>query len=130
MKIAVLIARVLLGLIFLVFGLNFFFHFINMAQPVMSPAATAFQAGLWGSGYFFKYMKVIEIASGLFLLLNRYTALFLVILFPISVNIFLYHAILVPPGIPLGTVIIILNLFLAFAYRKYYSGIFTAKPVV
>jgi putative oxidoreductase len=130
MKIAVLIARVLLGLIFLVFGLNFFFHFINMAQPVMSLAAAKFQAGLWGSGYFFKYLKVIESVSGLFLLLNRYTALFLVILFPISVNIFLYHAILVPPGIPLGTVIIVLNLFLAFAYRKYYSGIFTAKPVV
>jgi uncharacterized membrane protein YphA (DoxX/SURF4 family) len=88
MKIAVLIARVLLGLIFLVFGLNFFFNFIKMAQPPMSPTATAFSGGLFGSGYFFQYMKVIEIVSALFLLINRYTALFLIIIFPVSVSTF------------------------------------------
>jgi len=130
MKIAVLIARLLLGLIFVVFGLNFFFHFITMAQPPMSAPATAFSGGLFGSGYFFQYMKVIEIASGLFLLINRYTALFVVILFPISLNIFLFHAILVPSGVPLGTIVLLLNLFLAFAYRKYYSSLFTATPTV
>jgi putative oxidoreductase len=130
MKIAVLIARVLLGLIFVVFGLNFFFHFITMAQPPMSAPATAFSGGLFGSGYFFQYMKVIEIASGLFLLINRYTALFVVILFPISLNIFLFHAILVPSGVPLGTIVLLLNLFLGFAYRKYYSSLFTATPAV
>jgi putative oxidoreductase len=130
MKIAVLIARILLGLIFVVFGLNFFFHFITMAQPPMSAPATAFSGGLFGSGYFFQYMKVIEIASGLFLLINRYTALFVVVLFPISLNVFLFHAILVPSGIPLGTIVLLLNLFLAFAYRKYYSSLFMATPTV
>ncbi len=129
MKIAVLIARVLLGLIFVVFGLNFFLHFYNPPMPVMTPAATAFQTGLWGAGYFFKYMKVIEIVSGLFLLINRYTALFVVVIFPISLNIFLFHAILVPSGIPIGVAIIVLNLFLGYAYRKYYSALFTANPV-
>jgi putative oxidoreductase len=128
MKIAVLIARILLGFIFVVFGFNFFFHFINMAQPPMSSSAMAFQTGLFGSGYFFQYMKVIEIISGLFLLFNRYTALFLLILFPISVNIFLFHVILVPSGAPLGIAIVVLNLFLGYAYRKYYSSIFTAAP--
>ena len=129
MKIAVLIARILLGLIFVVFGLNFFLHFYNPPMPVMTPAATAFQTGLWGAGYFFKYMKVIEIAGGLCLLINRYTALFVVVLFPISLNIFLFHAILVPSGIPIGVAIIVLNLFLGYAYRKYYSGLFTVIPV-
>jgi len=129
MKIAVLVARILLGLIFVVFGLNFFFHFIKMAQPPMSAPATAFSGGLFGSGYFFQYMKVVEIISGLFLLVNRYTALFVVVLFPISLNIFLFHAILVPSGVPIGAAVIILNLFLGFAYRKYYSGMFTATPV-
>ena len=130
MKIAVLIARVLLGLIFVVFGFNFFFHFIPMAQPAMSPQATAFSGGLYGSGYFFQYMKVIEIVSGLFLLINRYTALFILALFPISLNIFLFHTMLAPAGIPVGSAVIILNLFLGIAYFKYYKSIFTAKPTV
>ncbi len=130
MKIAVLIARTLLGLIFVVFGLNFFYHFLTMAQPPMSAPATAFSGGLFGSGYFFQYMKVIEIISGLFLLINRYTALFVIILFPISLNIFLFHTILAPSGIPVGSAVLILNVFLGFAYRKYYSSLFTASPTV
>ena len=131
MKIAVLIARILLGLIFVVFGLNFFFHFSFMPAPApMSDKAQAFAGGLYGSGYFFQYMKVIEIISGLAILFNRYTALFLLILFPVSVNIFLFHSILVPSGVPVAAVIIILHLFLAFAYRKYYTSLFTAVPTV
>jgi uncharacterized membrane protein YphA (DoxX/SURF4 family) len=131
MKIAVLIARVLLGLIFIVFGLNFFFHFSFMPAPApMSEKAQAFSGGLYGSGYFFQYMKVIEILSGLAILVNRYTAFFLLILFPVSVNIFLFHAILLPTGLPVAAPIILLHLFLGFAYRKYYLSIFTAIPTV
>lgn len=132
MKIAVLIARVLLGLIFLVFGLNFFFHFsfLNMPQPAMSKEATAFSGGLWGSGYFFQYMKVIEIISGFFLLINRFTAFFVLVLLPISVNIFLFHAILAPAGLPVGAAVIVLELFLCVAYLKYYKSVFTAVPTV
>jgi len=131
MKIAVLIARILLGLIFVVFGLNFFFHFITMAQPPMSAPATAFSGGLFGSGYFFSiYESYRDSKWTFFLLINRYTALFVVVLFPISLNVFLFHAILVPSGIPLGTMVLLLNLFLAFAYRKYYSSLFTVTPTV
>ena len=131
MKIAVLIARVLLGLIFVVFGLNFFFPAVlHLPQPPMSAQATAFSGGLWGSGYFFQYMKVIEIVSGFGLLINRYTAFFALVLFPISVNIFLFHSILAPAGVPVGLAIIILNLFLGIAYFKYYKSIFTTVPTV
>ncbi|SEP37711.1 MULTISPECIES: DoxX family membrane protein [unclassified Mucilaginibacter] len=130
MKIAVLIARILLGLIFVVFGLNFFFHFIPMAQPVMSDKAQAFSGGLFGSGYFFQYMKVIEITCGVGLLINRFTALFVLVLFPISLNIFLFHTLLAPAGMPMGLAIVILNLFLGIAYFKYYKSIFTATPTL
>jgi uncharacterized membrane protein YphA (DoxX/SURF4 family) len=130
MKTAVLIARTLLGLIFVVFGINFFHPFLPMPVPKMSPAAMAFSGGLYGSGYFFQYLKCVEIISGLFLLINRYTAFFLVVLFPISLNIFLFHAILAPFGLLRGLVIIILNLFLGYAYRKYYISVFTSSPVV
>jgi len=74
-------------------------------------------------------MKVIEIVSGLFLLINRYTALFVLVLAPIVLNIFLFHAILAPFNIALGSVILLLELFLMYAYRKYYASIFTAMPV-
>jgi len=130
MKIAALIARLLLGLIFVVFGLNFFFQFLHMAQPPMTDKAQAFSGGLFGSGYFFQYMKVIEITSGFFLLINRFTALFVLVLLPISLNIFLFHAILAPAGVPVGSAVIILQVFLLFAYRKYYTSIFTAAPTV
>jgi len=130
MKTATLIARVLLGLIFLLFGLNFFFPFMPMNQPKMSEAATAFSGGLFGSGYFFQYMKVLEILSGLALLINRFTAFFVLVLLPISLNIFLYHAVLAPAGVAMGAGIILLNLFLCVAYFKYYKQIFTFEPKV
>lgn len=130
MKIAVLIARVLLGLIFLVFGLNFFFHFIPMTPPPMSKEATAFSGGLFGSGYFFQYLKVIEVISGFFLLINRFTAFFVLVLLPISVNIALYHTILAPAGAPMAIGIIVINIFLCVAYIKYYKSVFTAVPTV
>lgn len=128
MKITVLIARILLGLVFFVFGLNFFFHFIPSPPP--TGKAAAFTMGLFGSGYFFPFLKCIETVSGLFLLINRFTAFFLIVLLPISVNIFLFHGVLAHEGLPVGTTVIVLNLFLCFAYRKYYSSLFTAKPAI
>jgi len=130
MKIAVLIARILLGLIYLAFGLNFFFHFIPMQQPALSKEAMAFSGGLFGAGYFFPFMKVIEIISGLFLLINRYTAFFVLFIFPVTLNIFLYHAFLAPSGVTMAGPMIAINLFLGYAYRKYYASLFTASPTV
>ena len=129
MKITVLILRSLLGLVYLVFGLNFFLHFIPMPAPGKD-AAGAFEGGLFGAGYFFPFMKVIEIVSGLFLLINKYTALFVLIIFPITLNIFLFHAFLEKGGIPMGGAMILINLFLGYAYRKYYASIFVASPTV
>jgi putative oxidoreductase len=130
MKIAVLITRILLGLIYLIFGLNFFFPFMPMQQPAMSKAATDFSMGLFGAGYFFPFLKVLEIISGVFLLINRYTAFFVLFIFPITLNIFLFHAFLVPANLFLAVPMILINLFLGYAYRKYYTGLFTASPVV
>jgi len=128
MKTATLIARVLLGLIYLLFGINFFFPFIPMAQPKMSEVATAFSGGLFGSGYFFQYMKVLEILGGLALLVNRFTAFFLLVLLPISLNVFLFHVVLAPAGAPIGIGVITLNLFLCVAYFRYYKSVFTFEP--
>lgn len=125
MKIAVLITRTLLGIIFLVFGLNFFFHFIPAAPP--TGLAKEFSGALFKAGYFFPVLKVIEITTGLFLLLNRYAAFFVVLIFPVTLNIFLFHAFLSPEGLKLALPMLLINLFLGYAYRRYYSGLFAAR---
>lgn len=126
MKIAVIITRSILGLIFFVFGLNFFLHFIHMSPP--HGKAEAFEGGLFSAGYFFPFMKVIETVSGFFLLINRYTPFFLLLLFPITLNICLFDAFLVPSGLALGIVMLLIHLFLGYAYFKYYRPVFTSEP--
>jgi putative oxidoreductase len=128
-KITVLISRILLGFIYLVFGLDYFLHFIPY-QPLHTGKTGAFIAGLKGIGYFYPMIKVIQIAGGLSLLFNRYAPFFAVVLFPISLNVLLFHTILVPSGWLMGVTLIVPNLLLGYAYRKYYSGMFTAKPIV
>jgi putative oxidoreductase len=128
MKIAVIILRSLLGLVYFGFGLAFFLHLLpNKPEP---GAAGEFSKGLFLSGYFFPFLKAVETISGFFLLINKYTTLFLLIIFPVTLNIFLFHAILAPEGLPMGGALLVINLFLGYAYRKYYTGVFTSSPTV
>lgn len=128
MKITALISRILLGFLYLVFGLDYFLHFIPY-QPLHTGAAGAFIAGLKGTGYFYPMQKVIQITCGLSLLFNRYPAFSAVVLFPISLNVLLFHTFLVPSGWLMGVTLVVPNLLLGYAYRKYYVGMFTAQPV-
>src|SRR3989337_686601 len=128
MKIATLISRILLGFIYLVFGLDYFLHFIPY-QPNHTGKVAAFKAGLKGVGYFYPMLKSIQVVGGISLLVNRYAPFFAVVLFPISLNVFLYHTILVPSGWYMGVLLIGPNLLLGYGYRKYYSGMFVRKPV-
>jgi len=123
----VLIARCLLGFLYLVFGLDYFLHFIPY-QPLHTGKPGALVAGLKGTGYIYPMMKTIQILGGLSLLLDRYAPFFAVVLFPTSLNVFLFHTILVPSGWLMGVFLLVPNIFLGWAYRKYYHGMFTAKP--
>src|SRR5712692_6283829 len=106
MKIAALIARLLLGLIFVVFGLNGFLHFIPMG-PMPSGLAGQFIGALFQSHYVL-VVSALQVAGGVLLLVNRYVPLGLVLLGPVIVNIILYHAVLNPTGIALAIVVVIL----------------------
>lgn len=128
MKITVIISRILLGFLYLIFGLDYFLHFIPYQPPLHTGAAGLFKAGLMASGYFYPMQKIIQIVGGLSLLLNRYAPFSAVVLFPISINVFLFHTILVPSGFLMGICLLVPNLLLGYGYRKYYSSIFTAKP--
>jgi hypothetical protein len=129
MKKTTLICRILLGFLYLVFGLDYFLHFIPY-QPHHTGRVAAFKAALVDTGYFYPMIKSIQVAGGISLLLNRYAPFFAVVLFPLSVNVFLYHTILVPSGWLMGVLLVVPNLFLGYAYRKYYSGMFVQKPVL
>ena len=129
MKTVITISRIILGFIYLVFGLDYFFHFIPY-EPNHTGKVAAFKAALVSVGYFYPMIKSIQIAGGLSLLINRYGPFFAVVLFPISVNVFLYHTILVPSGWLMGVLLIVPNLFLGYAYRNYYRGMFVRKPLV
>src|SRR5689334_20804863 len=101
-------AGVVLGLVFLVFGLNGFLHFIP--QPPPPPGALPFIGGLASAGYFFPLLKGTEVIAGLALLSNRFVPLALTVLAPIIVNIVLVHVALLPGGLPLAIVILLLEI--------------------
>src|SRR5207245_9583447 len=114
MKIATAIARILLGLIFVVFGSNIFLHFIPMPPPPPTLAGD-FTKALFLSHYL-HVVAVFQIVGGLLLLVGRFVPLGLVLLAPIIVNIDLVNILLDPSGLPLGIVILLLLVFLSCLY--------------
>ncbi|MGH7284961.1 MAG: DoxX family protein [Polyangiaceae bacterium] len=122
MKYIPTVTRVLQGLVFFVFGLNFFLHFIPQPQNI-PPAAASFAGALFASGYFFVLLKVIEVASGVALLANRFVPLALTVLAPIVVNIFAFHLFLEPAGLPLAIPIVILEIANAWFYRDAFRSV-------
>jgi putative oxidoreductase len=124
MKIASLIARVLLGFIFLVFGLNGFLHFIPMPPP--TGVAGQFFGSIFASHYWLVIFGVQTI-GGLLLLVNRFVPLALVILGPVVVNIFFFHALMAPAGLPLAIVVVVLWAIVANRNKQYLAGIFVPR---
>lgn len=115
MKKVTLIARILMGIIFLGSGIAFFFT----TPPPMEGAIADFFKGMAGTGYFFYLLKGTEITCGLLLLLGMYVPLALVVLAPVILNIFLVHAFMMPEGLPTAIVLGILEIYLAFFSKEY-----------
>lgn len=121
MKIATIIARTLLGLVFVVFGLNGFFHFIPMGElPSPESPAGMFFTAVSTTGYM-KVVFLFQIIGGLLLLFNLLPVLGLVILCPIIFNIVLFHVTMAPSGLPLAIGIAVLALFLVGMYWDHYQ---------
>jgi putative oxidoreductase len=123
MKYVIIIARVLLGLLFLVFGLNGFFHFMG-PMPEMQGQAGAFITALASSGYIY-VIAFLQVVGGLCLLLGaRFVPLGLTLLGPVIVNIVLFHLFLEPSGLPMAIGISAFALFLLWIYRFKFPAIF------
>ena len=118
-------ARVTLGLIFFVFGLNYFLEFLP-PPPVPPEQALAFLGGLMAGGYLLPLVKTIEVVAGAALLANRFVPLALTLLAPIIVNIAAFHFLLAP-SYALPIVLILLELYLAWTHRAAFLPMLRAR---
>jgi len=125
MKIVILIARLLLVLVFVVFGLNGFLNFLNMG-PMPTGLAGQFIGALVLSHYFW-VVAALQIVGGLLLLVNRFVPLALVLLGPVIVNILLYHLFLNPAGTAPAILVTILWFIVFYGHRQYFSSIFVQR---
>lgn len=121
------VIRVLLGVAFLVFGLNGFFNFIPQPKTPLPAGAIAFASALMNSGYMMPLIATTQLVVGLLLLLNRFVPLALVLLAPFMVNSVLFHLFLEPSGRPMSFAVLACLLFLAWCYRDAYRPLLTAK---
>ena len=118
-------ARLLLGAVFTVFGLNGFLGFLPMPAP--EGLAAVFMGGLGASGYFFPLLKATEVVTGLLLLSNRFVPLALTVLAPIVVNIVAFHLFLAPAGLALPVIITALGVYLAYTEREVFAPVLRAR---
>lgn len=125
MKIAVIIVRTLVGLMFLFASITYFLNVFP--QPEMTGKAKVFMDGLAASGYIMPVIKVFELLCGLAFVSGRFVPLAVIVIFPIAINILLVHAFLLADGLPVVIPLFLGILFLAYANRKNYESLLTSK---
>jgi len=124
MRIVTVIARVLLGLIFFVFGLNGFVGFIPM--PPLAGTAGAFIGALFSSHYLY-LVSAVQLIAGVLLLLNRFVPLALAMLAPMLANIIAYHLTMQLEGWPLAAITTLLWAIVVWRYRAHFTALFVQK---
>ncbi len=125
MKIVVTMARVLVGLVFVVFGLNIFLQFLHQPPPPIGPAGD-FVKALFVSHYLYA-VGALQIIGGALLLAGRFVPLGLTLLGPVIVNILLFHILLNPSGLPIAIVVAVLTLIVLWHHRAAFAGLLQAK---
>src|SRR5258705_3722075 len=121
MKTASTVARYLAGVIFLVFGLNGFLHFIPLPPP--SGVAGQFMGALFVSHYL-TLIFALQVIGAVLLLANRYVPLALAILAPVIVNILCFHALIAPSRLPLALLVTVLWALVFVYVRSAFTGLF------
>lgn len=125
MKIAVIIVRLLLGLMFLFASVVVLFKL--MPQPETTGDVKIFMDGMVASGYLMTLIKLTELICSIAFISGFFVPLATVVIFPINVNIFIYHLYLGPEGLPIAAILLLGNLFLAYYYRDRYKAMLKAK---
>ena len=123
MKIAMIIVRSLMGLMFLFASIS---YFVMKNPPAPQGDVKTYMAGI-SLVHIMTIVKVLELLCGLCFITGRYVTLAAVVLFPIIINIVLFHAFLEPKELPVMIVLLLGNLFLAYYYRRNYITLFAAR---
>lgn len=118
-------ARILLGLIYVIFGLNFFFQFIPMPPPPENMGAL--MGALMSTGYMMYLVKMIEIVCGALLIANLFVPLSMILLAPITINIFLIHLMMAPAGLGLAIPMVVLTAIVAWARWSQFQPVLKMK---
>jgi hypothetical protein len=126
MKSVTLFARILLGLIFLVFGLNGFLHFIPQ-PPAAGLAGQYF--GVLTASHYMVLVFLLQVVGGALMLTNRFVPIALVLLGPVLVNILLFHLLMAPAGLPPGLLALALWLVVFYSRRSAFVGVFAMQEL-
>jgi putative oxidoreductase len=128
MKIAMIIVRTLMGLLFLFASITYFLMVMGMFEaPPIEGAMKTFNEGLAASGYFFALLKVTELVCGFLLVIGRFVPLAMIILSPIIINVFLVHLRLAPEGLGPAIFLVLGNIFLAYYYWDAFKPLLSSK---
>lgn len=125
MKIATIVIRILIGLLFLFTSIGFFLKLFP--EPEFEGNFKAFQVGIVASTYLIPLAKSVELLCGLSFISGRYVTLANILIFPVTINILFINFFLTPEGLPLALFVFLGNLFLIYSHWENYKGLFKAK---
>lgn len=123
MKIATIIVRTLMGLLFIYAAVSFFLKLAP--EPETTGAFKAFQSGIVASTYIMPLAKALELLCGLSFLTGKFVTLANIVILPVTINIFMIHLFMTPENLPIAIALVLGNLFLIYRYWNNYKSIFT-----
>lgn len=128
MKKGILVARILLGLVFVFFGANLILHFLHAPMPTGDAGQLS---EIMDRSKWMTFVGVVQLVGGILLLVGRYVPFGLTLLAPVVVNILLFHFLLLGgSGVVPGLVVAVLEVFLIWAYRLSFRGLLDAAPEI
>ena len=126
MKIAMIIVRTLMGLLFLFASIVVLFNLFE--KPPMYGVTKSFNDGLESVGYFFPVLKITELLCGIAFITGWFVPLATVVIAPIIINILLFHTFVDRSGLPVAIFLVLANVFVAYYYRDRYAGLLRPRP--
>ena len=125
MKVAMIIVRTLMGLLFIMAAVVVLFNLVP--RPELEGAVKTFNEGMDAAPYFIPVIKIVELLCGIAFLIGRFVPLATVVIAPVIVQIFLFHLFLDRAGLPVAIFLVAANIFVAWYYRESYAGLLKAK---
>ncbi|KXK03380.1 MAG: DoxX family protein [Acidobacteria bacterium OLB17] len=125
MRNAMVIVRTLLGLLFIFASVVVLFDLVE--KPELSGVAKTFNDGIFAVGYFIPMLKIVELTCGILFVIGRFVPLATVLIAPVIVNIFMFHAFIDNSGLPVAIFLVIANIFVACSYRDAHRGLLAAR---